>query len=103
MCIFYFIYNRIVTMSTTNDEMIELLIQNDSEMIVFEYLFELQASGVTNMFGAAAYIIRQAQFSYLTIDKAEELVNRWMKNWQAIKDIVDVAIASNTSFMGSNK
>ena len=90
-------------MSSSNDEKIELLIQNDSEMIVFEYLFKLQESGMTNMFGAAAYIIRQAQFSYLTIDKAEELVNRWMTNWQAIKDIVDVAISSNSSFIGPNK
>jgi len=90
-------------MSSSNDEKIELLIQNDSEMVVFEYLFKLQESGMTNMFGAAAYIIRQAQFSYLTIDKAEELVNRWMTNWQAIKDIVDVAISSNSSFIGPNK
>ena len=88
---------------TTCDETIELLIQNDTEMMVFEYLFELQNSGETNMFGAAAYIICQAQFSNITIDKAEELVNRWMKNWQAIKTIVDTAIASNTSFMGSSK
>jgi hypothetical protein len=90
-------------MSSSNDEKIELLIQNDSEMVVFEYLFKLQESGMTNMFGAAAYIIRQAQFSYLTIDKAEELVNRWMTNWQAIKAIVDVAISSNSSFIGPNK
>ena len=83
---------------STYDETIELLIQNDTEMIVFEYLFELQKSGVTNMFGAAAYVIRKDIFSNITIDKAEELVNRWMKNWQAIKAIVDTAIASNTSF-----
>ena len=83
---------------STCDETIELLIQNDTEMMVFEYLFELQKSGVTNMFGAAAYVIRKDIFSNITIDKAEELVNRWMKNWQAIKTIVDTAIASNTSF-----
>ena len=83
---------------STYDETIELLIQNDTEMMVFEYLFELQKSGVTNMFGAAAYVIRKDIFSNITIDKAEELVNRWMKNWQAIKAIVDTAIASNTSF-----
>jgi hypothetical protein len=66
-------------------ESIELLIQNDEERDVFEYLFELQDSGVTNMFGAAAYIIRHPKFSNITLVGAEDLVNKWMTNYEAIK------------------
>jgi hypothetical protein len=64
---------------------VELLIQNDKEHAVFMYLFELQESGETNMFGAAAYIIRQPQFSEISLIEAETLVNKWMNNYESIK------------------
>jgi len=70
---------------STCDETIELLIQNDKEHQVFMYLFELQESGVTNMFGAAAYIIRQPQFNDISLTEAEMYVNKWMMNYEAIK------------------
>ena len=70
---------------STCDETIELLIQNDKEHQVFMYLFELQESGVTNMFGAAAYIIRQPQFNDISLTEAETYVNKWMMNYEAIK------------------
>lgn len=66
-------------------EQVELLIQGEQEHAVFEYLFELQESGVTNMFGAAAYIIRHPQFSMIKLTDAEMIVNKWMNNYDAIK------------------
>ncbi len=68
------------------------VILNDEEKAVFEYLFELQESGQTNMFGAAAYIIRAPQFAALGITKATDLVQKWMNNYDAIK----VALAADT-------
>jgi hypothetical protein len=60
------------------------LIANETEQLVFEYLFRLQESGATNMFGAAAYIVKQPEFSKLSVSEAIELVNKWMNNYDAI-------------------
>jgi hypothetical protein len=68
-----------------NTGQVELLIQGEQEHAVFEYLFELQESGVTNMFGAAAYIIRHPQFTKIMLMDAEMMVNKWMNNYEAIK------------------
>ena len=68
------------------------IIANDEEKAVFEYLFDLQQSGQTNMFGAAAYIIREQQFAALGITKATSLVQKWMNNYDAIK----AALAADT-------
>lgn len=63
---------------------IELLIQNDDEEAVFNYLFELEETG-TNMFGAAAYIIRQERFNHISLIKAQDMVITWMENYDKLK------------------
>jgi len=60
------------------------LIANSTEQAVFEYLFALQESGATNMFGAAAYVVKQPEFAKITLSEAIELVNKWMNNYEAI-------------------
>lgn len=65
--------------------LVELLIGNDEEHAVFTYLFELQESGKTNMFGAAAYIVNQPQFKDISIENAINLVKKWMDNYDALK------------------
>lgn len=57
----------------------------DDEKAVFEFLFELQDSGNTNMYGYAAYIIREPRFSKIGIVLAEDLVLKWMANYDKIK------------------
>ena len=42
---------------------------------VFEYLDELKESGVTNMFGAAIYLVEQFD---IDIRDAREALSRWM-------------------------
>jgi hypothetical protein len=69
----------------SNSDKLELLIQNDQEEAVFTYLFQLQESGKTNMFGAAAYIIRQPQFSNIDLNQAVLLVNKWIENYKALQ------------------
>ncbi len=64
---------------------INTVIADDLEKAVFTYLFDLQKSGQTNMFGAAAYITKQPQFAALNTDKANDLVQKWMTNYRAIK------------------
>lgn len=69
---------------------VELLIANDEEHAVFTYLFELQESGKTNMFGAAAYIINQPQFKTISIDLAINLVKKWMDNYEALRVALNI-------------
>jgi len=63
---------------------IELLIKNDEEEAIFNYLFDLEENG-TNMFGAAALIIRQPQFSHISLLKAHDIVIKWMENLDKLK------------------
>ncbi len=43
-----------------------------------EYLDELRESGVTNMFGASGYLVREFD---LTKDEAREILSYWMKTF----------------------
>jgi hypothetical protein len=62
----------------------------DQEKEIFLYLFKLQESGVTNMFGATRYLRRR--FPLVASSKAEELLDRWMQNYETIhKDLVQPA------------
>ena len=45
------------------------------EQQVFEYLDELRESGVTNMFGATPYIVREFDIS---TKEARTLLKKWM-------------------------
>ena len=47
------------------------------EQEVFEYLDELRESGVTNMFGASPYIVKEFDISR---KEARELLMKWMKS-----------------------
>lgn len=42
------------------------------------YLDELRESGVTNMYGAAAYLVREF---FLTRDEAGDVLSYWMKTF----------------------
>ena len=50
---------------------------------VFDYLFELQASGVTNMFGAGPFVSEQFNIG---IVEARDLVAYWMKHYEELKN-----------------
>jgi len=55
----------------------------------FKYLFRLQTSGKTNMFGAAPYLQ-----SSQGMDKAEArtVLGQWMKNYEAIAKELEVEV-----------
>ena len=59
----------------------------NTEKEVFLYLFELQESGVTNMFGARPYL--QRAFPLLDSSTSQDLLSRWMNDYNNIrKDLV---------------
>ena len=49
---------------------------------VFDYLFDLQESGDTNMMGASPYV--QREFPFLNKNEVDEIVVEWMSNWDSI-------------------
>ena len=51
---------------------------------IFQYLFELQSSGVTNMFGAVPYAVEE--FPDLDKKEVKAVVMEWMKNYSEIHD-----------------
>jgi hypothetical protein len=48
----------------------------------FDFLFTLQNSGVTNMFGAASYL--QREFPNLSRPEAIAILSVWMENYEEI-------------------
>lgn len=56
----------------------------EKELSVFKYLFILQESGVTNMFGASLYI--KNKFTDLPISECDTILKKWMENYQAIQN-----------------
>lgn len=55
----------------------------EQELSVFKYLFSLQESGLTNMFGASSYI--KKTFTDLSLSECETLLKKWMENYKTIK------------------
>ena len=51
---------------------------------IFEFLFDLQESGVTNMFGAGPYVERE--FPHLDKKEVRDVVLEWMENYDEIAD-----------------
>jgi hypothetical protein len=51
---------------------------NPSDQDVLEFLDELRASGVTNMFGAGAYLQREFGF---TPEEARRRLGQWMETF----------------------
>lgn len=49
---------------------------------IFQYLFDLQDSGATNMFGAGPYVERE--FPHLDKKEVRDVVLEWMKNYEEI-------------------
>ncbi len=45
----------------------------------FEFLDELRASGITNMYGAALYLKRK--YKGMSIDEAQTVLGAWMKTF----------------------
>lgn len=50
---------------------------------IYQFLFDLQASGVTNMFGAVPYI--QNEFKGVSKARAQKVLMNWMVNYASIK------------------
>lgn len=46
----------------------------------FAYLFQLQESGVTNMFGAVPYLMKRG----MGRQKATDILSHWMDNYEEI-------------------
>lgn len=62
-------------------------IQQNEE--AFRYLFDLQRSGQTNMFGAAPYL--QSELG-LNRDVAKTLLIQWMENYDEIAKELEVEV-----------
>lgn len=63
-------------MSGSNQETSDLYSDIHQEDI-FEYLSDLRRSGVTNMLGAAPYLVKEYD---VTIDSARKMLSDWMEN-----------------------
>ncbi|MBW2647568.1 MAG: hypothetical protein JRE23_15615, partial [Deltaproteobacteria bacterium] len=57
-------------------------ISEDEKDDIFQYLFDLQESGITNMFGAGPYVERE--FPHLDKKEVRDVVLEWMKNYETI-------------------
>jgi hypothetical protein len=53
------------------------------DLTVFKYLFEIQESGITNMFGAIPYIRRK--FNGMGDEECKVMLSKWMTEWEEIK------------------
>lgn len=73
---------------------VEPLIGSDEERQVFQFFFDLQAAGTTNMFDATRHLMRDARFNHITISKGRDLLNRWMQNYQALEKELAAAAAA---------
>jgi len=69
-----------MTQAETNKAIYEF---EERKTAYFNFLFRLQESGVTNMFGAVPYL-RQA-FPTLPRQSAEAILLEWMENYDAIR------------------
>nr|DAT99226.1 MAG TPA: protein of unknown function (DUF5049) [Caudoviricetes sp.] len=49
------------------------------KQIYYDYLEELRQSGVTNMFGAAPYLMREFDLSH---DEASKILSDWMGRYK---------------------
>ena len=58
------------------------------EEAVFRFLFELQASGETNMFDAPKYIMRDTRFADLTITDVRALLFRWINEYEELRALL---------------
>jgi hypothetical protein len=56
----------------------------EKELSVFKYLFSLQESGITNMFGSSSYI--KKTFSDLSLSECDKLLKTWMENYESIQN-----------------
>jgi hypothetical protein len=59
----------------------EAISENEKDEM-FQYLFDLQDSGITNMFGAGPYVERE--FPHLDKKEVRDVVLEWMKNYEEI-------------------
>lgn len=50
---------------------------------IFEFLFDLRDSGVTNMFGSGSYV--KEEFPLLTRKQVQEVVLEWMNNFEELR------------------
>ena len=57
-------------------------VSEDEKDEMFQYLFDLQESGITNMFGSGPYVERE--FPHLDKKEVRDVVMEWMSNYEAI-------------------
>ena len=57
-------------------------VSEDEKDEMFQYLFDLQESGIPNMFGSGPYVERE--FPHLDKKEVRDVVMEWMSNYEAI-------------------
>ena len=62
---------------------------NECHRVDFQYLFRLQASGRTNMFGAAQYLVSERDLDKAT---AKEVLLYWMENYETLAKELGIEI-----------
>jgi hypothetical protein len=64
----------------------QLITENEKD---FRYLYRLQSSGRTNMFGAVKYLESERG---LDRNKAKEVLEEWMTNYEPIAEALGVEV-----------
>jgi len=62
----------------------------DQNKAAFEYVYELQASGVTNMFGAVPYI--RGTFPELSRAEASQILSAYMSSYEEIAAYLGIEV-----------
>jgi len=57
----------------------------EQDITIYKFLMELQESGVTNMFGAAPYLIGRFK---LTLKKADEYLDYFLENYEKVEELI---------------
>ena len=65
------------------------MIANEQNTKYFKYLFKLQKSGRTNMFGAASYLVNEMGMER---NKAREITAEWMTKYEDIAKELNIEI-----------
>lgn len=61
----------------------------EEEKNAFQYLENLRASGIVNMFGARPYLVANATscgFDHLSEKQASKILSKWMKKYTSLLD-----------------
>ena len=77
------------------------VISEDEKDEIFQYLFDLQESGVTNMFGSGAYVERV--FPHLDKSEVGDVITEWMSNWDSIAKRMGIESRASEGYITFDK